>query len=195
MSRRVHYRIDSPASRLSVRTFAGGALSVFGHDPTFVTRDVRGELTLVPDELTSASMRLVVNAESLTLSGEVNDADRREIERRTRQEVLDTASHPEIIYECPAGSVTAHGPTQLTLQGDLTLHGVTRPQPVSARLFLTGDTVRAQGEATLRQTDYGIRLVTAVGGMLRVKDELQLSFDIVARLVAEQEPAGLADRT
>jgi hypothetical protein len=83
--------------------------------------------------------------------------------------------------------VVAQGPLQLTLSGELTLHGVTRPQIVSARLFLTGDTVRAQGEATVRQSEYGIRLVSAAGGMLKVKEEVKLTFDIVARLVAEQQ--------
>jgi polyisoprenoid-binding protein YceI len=190
----VRYRIDPPASRFSVRAFATGPLSAFGHDPTFAVRDYRGEVTLDPDALASASLHLVVKADSLTLSDGVNDKDRQEIERRTQQEVLETATYPEITYECPAGQVVAHGPMQLTLTGDLTLHGVTRPQVVSARLFMTGDTVRAQGEATVRQSEYGIRLVSAAGGMLKVKDEVKLTFDIVARLVAEpQEDGGRAE--
>jgi len=188
----VRYRIDPPPSRLSVRTFASGALSVFGHDPAFVVRDVRGELTLEADAPTSASLRLVAKADSLELTGEANDSDRREIEQRTQQEVLESASYPEIIYACREGQVVAHGPLQLTLKGDLTLHGITRPQPVSTRLFLAADMVRAQGEATIRLSDYGIQPVTAVGGLLRIKDEVKLTFDIVARVVAEQEPATAA---
>jgi polyisoprenoid-binding protein YceI len=191
----VRYRIDSPASRLSIRTLASGALSVFGHDPTFVARDVGGDMTLEADALTSASLRLVIKADSLALTGEVNDSDRQEIERRTLQEVLETATYPEITYVCREGQVVAQGLMQLTLKGELSLHGVTRPQPVATRLFMAGDTVRAQGEASVRQSDYGIRLVTAVGGMLRVKDEVKLTFDIVARLVAEQEPATAGART
>jgi len=80
-----------------------------------------------------------------------------------------------------------HSPMQLTLSGELTLHGVTRPQPVAVRLFVTGHIVRAQGEATVRQSDYGIRPITVAGGMMRVKDELKLTFDIVARQVSGQE--------
>jgi polyisoprenoid-binding protein YceI len=188
----VRYRIDPPASRLSVRTFASGALSVFGHDPSFVVRDVRGELTLEPDAPTAASLRLVARADSLELSGEVSDSDRREIERRTLQEVLETASYPEITYACREGQVVAHGPVQLTLKGDLTLHGITRTQQVSTRLFLAADMVRAPGEATIRLSEYGIQPVTAVRGLLRMKDEVKLTFDIVARGVAEQEPATAA---
>ena len=46
---------------------------------------------------------------------------------------------------------------------------------------MTGDMLRAFGECSLRQSDYKIRLVSAMGGGLKVKDEVKLSFDLVAR--------------
>jgi polyisoprenoid-binding protein YceI len=182
----VRYRIDPSASRLSIKVSTGGPLAAFGHDPTLVMRDVRGDLELDPDNLATASLRLVVNPDALALGNEVNESDRREIERKAREEVLMTSTHKEITFECRAGQVVANAPMQLSLNGELTLHGVMRPQLVSARLFVTGDTVRAQGEATVRQSEYGIRPVTAAGGMLKVKDEVKLTFDIVARKAASQ---------
>jgi hypothetical protein len=74
-----------------------------------------------------------------------------------------------------------HGPLQLTLGGDLTLHGETRPQTALARVYVNGDTLRGQGEATVRQSAYGIRLYSGLGGMLKVKDDVHLVFDILAR--------------
>ena len=41
--------------------------------------------------------------------------------------------------------------------------------------------LRAFGEFSLRQSDYGIKPVSAVGGGLKVKDEVKFTFDIVAR--------------
>ena len=117
----------------------------------------------------------------------MSDKDRREIERTTRDEVLETGKFPEITYDCPASRISAIGPMQLTLTGDLTLHGVTRPQTVSARVYQSGGTLRAQGEATVRQSDYGIRLVSVAGGMLKVKDEVKLTFDIMARAAPNHE--------
>ena len=70
---------------------------------------------------------------------------------------------------------------QVTLSGDLTLHGVSRPQTIAARLYLTGDTLRGQGETSVRPSDFGIRPVAVAGGMLKTKDEVKLTFDIVAR--------------
>jgi len=43
------------------------------------------------------------------------------------------------------------------------------------------DVLRAFGHFSLRQTDFGIKLVSVAAGGLKVKDEVSGSFDIVAR--------------
>ncbi len=65
--------------------------------------------------------------------------------------------------------------------GELTLHAVTRDQVISARVLLQGTTLTACGDFTLKQTDYGLRLVSARGGALKVKDEVKCSFHILAQ--------------
>ena len=186
----MRYRVDPRASRFTVRAFAGGPLSAMGHNPTFAIRDLNGEVEFDPAEPGSSSVRLVVRAESLTLTDSVSDKDRREIDRATRDDVLEVGKFPEITYDCPASRVSAVGPLQLTLTGDLTLHGVTRPQTVSVRVYLMGDTLRGQGEATLRLSDYGIRPVSVAGGMLKVKDEVKLTYDVAARLEPSRQTGG-----
>jgi hypothetical protein len=54
-------------------------------------------------------------------------------------------------------------------------------QPVSARVSVNDQGLRAVGEFTVRQSDYEIPPVSAVGGTIRLKDELKLSFNISAR--------------
>lgn len=181
MSVAASYRVDPQASRFTVRAFAAGALSGLGHSPTLAIRDISGEVEFDPDTPAASSLRLVANAASLAVTDQVSDKDRREIERATRDDVLEGGRFPTITYECPPSKVTATAPTELTLAGSLTLHGVTRPETVSARIFLMGGTLRGQGEVTVKQSDYGIRPVSVAGGMLKVKDEVKLSFDIVAR--------------
>ncbi len=181
MSGLVLYLIDPQASRFTVRAFAGGPLSAMGHNPTFAIRDFSGEVEYDPDAPASSALRLVVKADTLALTNNVNDKDRRQIERATRDEVLESGKFPEITYQCPASRVSTIGPMQFTLSGDLTLHGVARAQTVSVRVYLMGDALRGQGEATVRQSDYGLRLVSVAGGMLKVKDEVKLTYDILAR--------------
>ena len=43
-----------------------------------------------------------------------------------------------------------------------------------------GDSLRANGEFTLRQTDFNIKPASAVGGTIKLKDELKFTFDIIA---------------
>ena len=184
MSGFVRYLVDPQASRFTARAFAGGALSAMGHNPTFAIRDIRGEVEYDPDAPASSSLRLVAGAGSLALTDSVSDKDRREIERTTRDEVLESVKFPEITFECPSSRVTVGGATQLTLAGDLTLHGVTQAQTVAVRVFLMGETLRGQGEGIVRQSEFDIKPVSVAGGMLKVKDEVKFTFDIVARLAA-----------
>ena len=125
----------------------------------------------------------VLQASSLSVKDDISDKDKREIERMMQQDILETSSYPEIVYDCSSfnASKAREGQYSVTVNGELTMHGVTRPQPVTARVALTGDSLRAFGNFTLRQTDYDLTLASVAGGALKVKDELKFSFNILAR--------------
>lgn len=94
-----------------------------------------------------------------------------------RQEVLETALYPEIVYECSRVTASGGGDRYWeALNGELTLHGVTRSLPILARVSLDGNKLRALGEFKLQQKDYGIAPVPAAAGTIRVKDELRFTF-------------------
>jgi polyisoprenoid-binding protein YceI len=177
------YAIDGRASRFTVRAFATGLLSAMGHNPTIGIRDFSGEMRFNPDGLEAGSFQLAIKTSSLGVQDDISDKDRREIERLMNQEVLETAKFPEILYEASSISVTKMSDMlyAATISGNLTLHGVTRSRPVTARVSLLGSMLRASGDFTLDQTDYGIKLVSVAGGALKLKDELKFSFEIVAR--------------
>ncbi|HMD19871.1 MAG TPA: YceI family protein [Alloacidobacterium sp.] len=177
------YVFDGRASRFTVRAFATGLLSAMGHNPTIGIRDFSGEMRFNPDALEAGSFRLAIKTSSLGVQDDISDKDLREIERLMSQEVLETAKFPEILYDASSISVTKMSDMlyAATLNGNLTLHGVTRSQSVTARVSMLGSMLRASGDFTLDQTDYGIRLVSVAGGALKLKDELKFSFEIVAR--------------
>jgi polyisoprenoid-binding protein YceI len=177
------YVIDGRASRFAVRAFATGLFSAMGHNPTIGIRDFSGEMRFNPDALEAGSFRLAIKTSSLTVRDDISDKDRREIERLMNQEVLETAKFTEILYEASSISVTKMSDMlySATLNGDLALHGVSRRQLIAARVSLLGSMLRASGDFTLDQSDYGIKLVSVAGGALKLKDELKFSFEIVAR--------------
>jgi polyisoprenoid-binding protein YceI len=179
----VHYIIETKGSTFTVRAFTTGLLSALGHNPTIALPDFEGEIFLNPVEVEQSSLRMVVPSASLNVTDDISEKDREEINRRMHGEVLESDSFPDIVYECSRGSASKTGEGQywVALNGDLTLHGVTRSQPVSARVSVNGNTLRAAGEFSVRQSDYEIRPVSALGGAVKLKDELKLSFDITAR--------------
>jgi polyisoprenoid-binding protein YceI len=179
----VHYVADTRASQFTVQVFSGGLLSAFGHNPTIVIRDFLAEAQVNPDDLATSSLKFTVKVESLAVKDNVSDKDRREMERAMQEEILESSSCPEIVYDCSkiAATQVTEGQYMVTLNGDLTLHGVTRSHTVPARVALADDSLRAFGTFTLLQTDYELKLASVAGGALKVKDELKFSFNILAR--------------
>ncbi len=173
------YLIDAGVSRFTVRGAAGGLLSGLGHNPVVAIRDFTGEVRGDPATPEQASLTLKIRAASLTVENDASDKDRREMQRVMLEDVLEAAAWPEIAYVSTRATQLENNHVQI--DGNLTLHGVTRPQRIVAHLALTGDLLRVFGEFTVRQTDYRIKLASVAGGALKLKDELKFTFDIVAR--------------
>jgi polyisoprenoid-binding protein YceI len=179
----VRYRIDASRSRFTVQGVAEGMLSMFGHNPVIAVCGFGGDVRCVPDTLDSASLLMLVQADSLAVVNKVSEKDKREMERGMRQDVLEISRYPEIVFMSTKVSAhrTAEGQYQARINGNLSLHGVTRDQQINAQVLVNGSgLLRAQGEFPLRQSDYNIKPVSVVGGTLKMKDELRLSFDIIA---------------
>jgi polyisoprenoid-binding protein YceI len=96
----MRYSLDPSESRFTVQAFARGALSAFGHSPTFLVREFSGEFIFTPENDGSvvSSLQVIVKANSLTLVDQVSPKDRAEIETTMQREVLETSAYPEISY-------------------------------------------------------------------------------------------------
>ncbi len=177
----VAYRLIPEQSKFTVQAFAEGLFSAFGHDPVILIREFAGEVHFVSGTFENASLRLSIAPNSLVLSNDVKEKDRLEIERTTREEVLETAKYTEIVFTSNNISVNrlAEGRCRVRIIGDLTLHGVTQKSLwISAEATLSEDNLRAQGDFSLKQTDFGIKPYSAAGGTIKLKNELKFSFDI-----------------
>jgi polyisoprenoid-binding protein YceI len=178
----VRYIVEAERSTFIVKAFATGLLSSLGHNPTIAFSDFEGEIHLDPNTLQESTLRIVFHAASSTITDDINQKDQDEINRRTHDEVLEADSYPDIVYESSqvSASKTAEGQYWIALNGELTLHGVTRNQPVSTHVSINGNNLRAMGDFSVRQSDYKITPVTALGGAIRLKDDLKITFDIYA---------------
>jgi polyisoprenoid-binding protein YceI len=177
------YITDAAASRFQIKGFVGGVLSALGHNPTIAIRDFAGEVRFQPGTLDAASLELRLKASSFEVTNQIRDKDKREIEENMHRDVLETDQFPEIVFRSSAASAikTGEGQFRIDLNGSLTLHGVTRPQPIQTYVTVSEERLRARGDFSILLSDYQIRPVSAVGGTLKLKDELKCSFEIVAR--------------
>ena len=130
-----------------------------------------GAIPFTPGRPESSWLQLTIQANSLAVTGDVSEKDRCEIERTMRLEVLETEKYPQISFRSTQVSATqsAEGQYQVDINGDLTLHGITRSQPLRVQLRVDGERLRAYGEFSLRQTDYKIKLVSVARGHTKAK--------------------------
>ena len=92
-----------------------------------------------------------------------------------QSQVLQSKSFPEIRFE--STSIAKVGDGKWASTGNLTLHGQTKVITVQVQREKAGYT----GRTKIKQTQFGIQPVSAVGGAIKVKDELQIEFFIVAK--------------
>lgn len=177
------YLLDKGASKFTVRAFASGMLSMMGHSPTIAIRDFTGDASFERDAPERGSLRVEIRANSLEVTDDISSKDRREMESAMNEKVLESAKYPTITFEAKAVSATrlSEGRFLTILDGTLSLRGSRGRLPVTAQVAMMGDMLRASGEFSILQSDYGIPLVSVAGGALKLKDELKFAFDIVAR--------------
>ncbi len=177
------YQIDKSSSKFTVRTFATGLLSSFGHSPTFAIRDFDGDLQFSPEAAATKMLTVHVRSDSLEVTDDIRSKDREEIESTMNKTVLESAKYPEIAFTSTSIALNQLGENryQANINGTLSLHGTAKPVAIPAQITLLGDMLRAGGEFPLLQSNFGIAPVSVGGGALKLKDELKFVFDMVAR--------------
>lgn len=170
------FTVTPESGRLLIKTGRAGLGAKAGHDLTFEVTRWQADLTVDTADPAASSVTVSMDPESLEIrqaTGGVKpltDGDRSEIKKNVREKILHTRSHPAITFR---STRIAGEPESFTVDGDLSMVGVTRPLTVRARL--EGD--RVQGTATVVQSQWGIRPYSAFFGALRLRDEVEVEFD------------------
>jgi len=193
------FKIDSRRSLITVSVYRDGPLARLGHDHVVASRNIEGLVRLAavpPDPATSIPTDDVVQSRTdfriplLKLS--VDEPELRAIfgltttpsekaiagtRRNMHEKVLQTDNWPWLTgHAVWLGGELA----QSTLGLEINLHGVSWRTKIAAQINSTGDELRVKSQLILKQSDFGIEPFTALGGGLSVKDELDVSVDIIA---------------
>lgn len=172
--------VPSPAEPggdgLRILVFRGGTAARLGHNHVLRAADLRVGWPAAGPVLSFRLDALDIDPPALRAGlgpvfASAVDDEARAGTRANLLKALDAASHPEVVVRTL--QQVGEGP-RLAVEAEITLHGVTRRQ----WLVVEVDGRRARGEAVVRQSDFGVQPFTVMGGLLAVRDELVVQFEV-----------------
>src|SRR5262245_39080865 len=181
----VRYRIDPAKSKFLVHANRTGLAWFKGHSHRIAVRDFSGEASLTPDVVNPASLQMTVKSASLEETDPVFTQEQKSIINKELKEiVLHPDKYPEITFQSTSiKGGPKNGKIEVMINGNLTLHGVTKPVQIPATVSLEGNNLRATGEFDIDRDDFGVNATSAFHGLVRVKNNLKFVFDIIAEKI------------
>jgi polyisoprenoid-binding protein YceI len=122
-----------------------------------------------------------LTAGTLTVDTTTIQSDEGRRDNRLRSEGLQTDQFPEATFvvtepvDVPAVAL-AGTPTDITLVGDLTLHGVTKSVQIPAQAQLADGRIQVAGSLTFPLADFDITAPNVGGFIISIADEGTLEF-------------------
>jgi len=144
------WELDPARTSVEFHTKAVWVLPVTG---TFRAKEGTGSVT-ADGGITGT---LVLDAASVDTKNKKRDTHLR------TGDFFEVGTFPTITYEVTSGRVT--GPGTVDLDGTLTVHGETRPLPVSATLAVAGDSVTLTATADVDRSSWGLTLTPMGAGV------------------------------
>jgi polyisoprenoid-binding protein YceI len=181
---------ESPApkphqSTITIKVFKSGLFSGFAHNHVVVAPVAKA--TIDPSKLTAEIM--VTTKEMKVTDPDVSEKDRAEIQSTMLgPKVLDQEKYPEIHFK--SSSIRQTSPGHYRVAGTLELHGAKQeiafevvadeePGPPAPSGEKRNPAVEHyHGSTKLKQSEFGIQPISLFGGSVKVKDQLELEFDV-----------------
>jgi polyisoprenoid-binding protein YceI len=165
--------VDTQRSTITLHVGKSGLLSAAAHDHTINAPISSGTIR----ESTGPHIEFSIETAKMTVKPDarIDAEDQATIQTHMEEMTLETKKFPEITFRSSRIERIADG--QWKVDGDLSLHGITKP--VSLTVKQTGDSWTTH--TVLKQTDFGIKPISIGGGMIKVKNEVEIDFQIFVR--------------
>jgi polyisoprenoid-binding protein YceI len=140
------------------------------------TDQVSGSLALETSGTTTT-----LTAGTITVDTPSITSDKSQRDNRMRREGLQTDSFPTATFtltapvEIPAAAISGTA-SDVTLTGDLTLHGVTKSVQIPAKAQLADGTIQVAGSLSFPLSDYSITAPNVGGFIVSIADQGTLEF-------------------
>ena len=165
--------IDSERSTITVHVSKAGLLSMAGHEHWVNAPISAGVL----DDSNRPHVEFRVDAGKMVVKPDpkIDGKTQAQIQKDMQDITLESARYPEIAFR--SSRIEKQAGEQWKVDGLLTLHGVTKPLVIMVKR--SGDAF--VGHAIIKQTDFGIKPISVGGGVVKVKNELEIDFRVVTR--------------
>jgi polyisoprenoid-binding protein YceI len=174
----VFLRSPPDKSEFIAKVDNSGVFKLLGDNHAIRVTDYRAEVMFDEQNDASSSVKLVIPAASLkVLDPKLPDAKRVKVQERMEgPEVLDVARFPEITFQSREVKRVADG--RYRVEGDLEIRGTLRPMILDVSMIREASVYHARGEIRISQVEFWIQPIAVLGGMLKVKDEMKVVFDL-----------------
>ena len=170
--------IDAQRSTITIHVGKSGLLSAAAHDHTINAPISSGAISSGAN-LESGAPHIEFRIETAKMTvmpdPKVDAKDQATIQTHMEEMTLETKKFPEITFRSSRVQKLADG--QWKVDGDLSLHGVTKT--VSLTVKQTGESYTTH--TVLKQTEFGITPLSIGGGVIKVKNEVEIDFQIFSR--------------
>jgi polyisoprenoid-binding protein YceI len=163
--------IDVQRSFLIIHAGRAGLFSAAGHEHWISAPIFSGA---VDETGATPSVRFVVKAARLAVKPEktLSATDEAQVQSNMQTKVLESSRYPDITFQ--STRVVRSGGDTWKLDGNLTLHGVTKPLTLDVRR----ENSAYVGTIRIKQTEFGIQPIRVGGGLVTVKNELDIGFKV-----------------
>jgi polyisoprenoid-binding protein YceI len=176
------YRVAPDESQFEVEVGRAGLFKVFGHDHRIRVGAFTGTVVWNSDEPESSRFTLEVDPTSLSVADEkLDEDDRAKVQGEMETKVLALSEYATIIFTSSRVRVRdKRGEAmRLELEGTLKLRGESHPLKVPVTLEFSGERMTVTGELELDTKRWGVPQISALGGSVKTKEKLGLTFEIV----------------
>jgi hypothetical protein len=181
------YQVDPQRSRVFIRTGRDGPMKAAGHDHVIASADVEGLVLLSDDpDKSRADLRLPlqqlivddpVYREQFGLEPDLPESAIDGTTRNMQDKVLESNRFP---WATASIRVLSMQEAQSELGVTISLHGSSFNYSVPAELYIEPERLSVSGSMTMQHSDFGLTPFSAAGGLLRVSEDIEIVFEILA---------------
>ncbi|HEY0074955.1 MAG TPA: YceI family protein [Abditibacteriaceae bacterium] len=180
----ITYKVVPGHSRITAISETKSPLKRLQHERELRSNAISGSIVFsAPNKPASLTMNAKANSFRTVKKHELSDNDVAKIDQVTRDSILEAGKYPNVTFKSTRINFkpSAGGAFKGTVMGNLTMHGVTRAVSVPISGKISGNLIKAKGSFKVNQSDFGMTIISIMGGIISARDMVEIKLDLTAK--------------